>query len=190
MTSAVHLESRDQHPVSTELPIDLFSAQAVDLSHDNTMALACVADAVVTLTDEAQLDSFMTSYINNSEHKPSLFVLSGGSNVLLPAQLNAVVLQPQMRGIHLTTQTDDYVDIEVMAGENWHDLVVHTVEQGWYGLENLALICWSNGCCTSTKHRRLRCPTRGLFTIRPSLSFTNSNVASSIANRLPVWLSR
>ena len=140
MTSAVHLKSRDQHPVSTELPIDLFSAQSVDLSHDNTMALACVADAVVTLTDEAQLDSFMTSYANNSGHKPSLFVLSGGSNVLLPAQLTATVLQPQMRGISLVAETDSYVDIEVMAGENWHDLVVHTVEQGWYGLENLALI--------------------------------------------------
>ena len=101
MTSAAHLEFRDQHPVSTELPIDLFSAQAVDLSHGNTMALACVADAVVTLTDEAQLDVFMTSYVNNSGHKPSLFVLSGGSNVLLPAQLTATVLQPQMRGIHL-----------------------------------------------------------------------------------------
>ncbi len=32
-----------------------------DLSHANTMALACVADTVVTLADEAQLDSFMAS---------------------------------------------------------------------------------------------------------------------------------
>jgi UDP-N-acetylmuramate dehydrogenase len=104
------------------------------------MALACVADSVVTLTNEAQLDDFMATYAEDVKHQLSLFVLSGGSNVLLPAALNAVVLQPKMRGIHLTAQTDSYVDIEVMAGENWHGLVVHTVNQGWYGLENLALI--------------------------------------------------
>nr|WP_227675055.1 UDP-N-acetylmuramate dehydrogenase [Psychrobacter okhotskensis] len=126
--------------MSTDLPPSLLDAKSVDLSHGNTMALACVADSVVTLTDEAQLDSFMASYANNPEHQPSLFVLSGGSNVLLPAQLEATVLQPQMRGITMTAQTERYVDIEVMAGENWHDFVVYSVEQGWYGLENLALI--------------------------------------------------
>ena len=136
MTSAVRFDSSAQHTI----PTDLHSAKSVDLSHTNTMALACVADSVVTLTDEAQLDSFMADYAINSEHKPLLFVLSGGSNVLLPAQLKATVLLPQMCGITMMTQTNSYVDIEVMAGENWHDLVVYTVDQGWYGLENLALI--------------------------------------------------
>lgn len=140
MTSAVRLDSSAQQTMSTDLPLSLLNAKSVDLSHGNTMALACVADSVVTLTNEAQLDSFMASYANNPEHKPSLFVLSGGSNVLLPAQLEATVLQPQMRGITMTAQTESYVDIEVMAGENWHDLVVYSVDQGWYGLENLALI--------------------------------------------------
>ncbi|MFT5097299.1 MULTISPECIES: UDP-N-acetylmuramate dehydrogenase [Psychrobacter] len=140
MTSAVRLDSSAQQTMSTDLPLSLLNAKSVDLSHGNTMALACVADSVVTLTNEAQLDSFMASYANNPERKPSLFVLSGGSNVLLPAQLEATVLQPQMRGITMTAQTENYVDIEVMAGENWHDLVVYSVDQGWYGLENLALI--------------------------------------------------
>lgn len=140
MTSAVRLDSSAQQTMSTDLPLSLLNAKSVDLSHGNTMALACVADSVVTLTNEAQLDSFMASYANNPERKPSLFVLSGGSNVLLPAQLEATVLQPQMRGITMTAQTENYVDIEVMAGENWHDFVVYSVDQGWYGLENLALI--------------------------------------------------
>ena len=111
-----------------------------DLSHINTMALACVADTVVTLTDEAQLDAFMASDLINSKDSQSLFVLSGGSNVLLPAKLHATVLRPQMRGITMTSQTENYVDVEVMAGEDWHELVTYTVSQGWYGLENLALI--------------------------------------------------
>ncbi|WP_367111540.1 UDP-N-acetylmuramate dehydrogenase [uncultured Psychrobacter sp.] len=107
-----------------------------NLSAANTMALACTADSVVTLTNEAQLEAFMAT---TQESQP-LFVLSGGSNVLLPDQLHATVLRPKMLGITVTAQTPDYVDIEVMAGEDWHDLVVYTVDQGWYGLENLALI--------------------------------------------------
>ena len=140
MTQAARLDLDAQTLTINDSSATLLVSNSVDLSHSNTMALACIADSVVTLTNEAQLDNFMATYAEDVEHQLSLFVLSGGSNVLLPAALNAVVLQPKMRGIHLTAQTDGYVDIEVMAGENWHDLVVHTVNQGWYGLENLALI--------------------------------------------------
>ena len=131
MTSALCSKPSAPHTLSDDV---------ADLSHSNTMALACMADSVVTLTDEVQLDEFMAYYEQDTQHRKPLFVLSGGSNVLLPAKLNAIVLRPQMRGIQVTAQTDFHVDIEVMAGENWHDLVVHTVAQGWYGLENLALI--------------------------------------------------
>ncbi|MGP4848087.1 FAD-binding protein, partial [Marinobacter sp. 1Y8] len=143
MTQAARLDHSTQSTISSDVSNDSATAvvnDSIDLSHDNTMALACVADSVVTLENEAQLDDFMAAYIEDTADKLPLFVLSGGSNVLLPAALKAIVLQPKMRGIHLTNQADDYVDIEVMAGENWHDLVVHTVNQGWYGLENLALI--------------------------------------------------
>ena len=140
MTSALRHDSNAQPTTSTNLAVNVPLAKSVDLSHSNTMALACVADVVVTLTDEAQLDAFMAGYGKDAELTKPLFVLSGGSNVLLPAHLDAIVLRPQMHGITMTAQTDSYVDIEVMAGENWHDLVMYTVAQGWYGLENLALI--------------------------------------------------
>ena len=140
MTSALRHDSNAQPTTSTNLAVNVPQAKSVDLSHSNTMALACVADMVVTLTDEAQLDAFMANYGKDAELTKPLFVLSGGSNVLLPAHLDAIVLRPQMHGITMTAQTDSHVDIEVMAGENWHDLVMYTVAQGWYGLENLALI--------------------------------------------------
>ena len=140
MTSALRHDSNAQPTTSTNLAVNVPQAKSVDLSHSNTMALACVADVVVTLTDEAQLDAFMANYGKDAELTKPLFVLSGGSNVLLPAHLDAIVLRPQMHGITMTAQTDSHVDIEVMAGENWHDLVMYTVAQGWYGLENLALI--------------------------------------------------
>ena len=140
MTSALRHDFSAQPATPTNLAVNISQDNLVDLSHSNTMALASVAEVVVTLTDEAQLDDFMADYGKEGASTKPLFVLSGGSNVLLPANLNAIVLQPQMRGISVTARTDGYVDIEVMAGENWHDLVMHTVAQGWYGLENLALI--------------------------------------------------
>lgn len=140
MTSASRLNLSPHHATAIDSSASASQRYSVDLSHSNTMALACIADSVVTVTDEAQLDAFMANYDVEAEHNQPIFVLSGGSNVLLPAHLKATVLCPIMCGIHLTAQTDAYVDIEVMAGENWHDLVTYTVAQGWYGLENLALI--------------------------------------------------
>ncbi|WP_300407803.1 UDP-N-acetylmuramate dehydrogenase, partial [uncultured Psychrobacter sp.] len=139
MTLVSRLE-RDAHlATQTHSPADALLRHAVDLSHHNTMALACSADTVITLHDEAQIDALMVDKTAAIKERP-LLILSGGSNVLLPTKLDAVVLQPMMRGINVVAQTDSYIDIEVMAGENWHDLVTYTVHQGWYGLENLALI--------------------------------------------------
>ena len=93
------------------------------------------------------------------------------------AQLHAIVLRPFMRGIEVTKQTAEYIDIEVMAGENWHDLVTYTVHQGWYGLENLALIPGLTGALRSKKYRRLWGTIRRLLTISASLSFAYANLA-------------
>lgn len=102
------------------------------LTHLNTMALNCYAREVITLIDLHEL-----SYL---PLRQDYFILSGGSNVLLPERLEATVLMPRFHGISILTEDEHHVIIEVMAGENWHDLVVHCLQQGWYGLENLALI--------------------------------------------------
>lgn len=107
-----------------------------DLSACNTMALSCQADEVVLLTSEEDVEAFFSDF----NTKKPLVILSGGSNVLLPSQLEATVLRPLLFGIQALRQSLDSVDIEVMAGENWHELVQFTVAQGWFGLENLALI--------------------------------------------------
>lgn len=110
---------------------------AADLSAANTMALACQAATVVTLHNEPQIESL---FQDRQLDSTPLFVLSGGSNVLLPTQLDAVVIRPLMQGIAVVNESEEYINLEVMAGVNWHQLVLYTVNQGWFGLENLALI--------------------------------------------------
>ena len=64
-----------------------------------------------------------------------LFILGGGSNVVLGEKLDALVIQMAIPG--RSVESDRVV---VSAGENWHQFVRFCLEQGRYGLENLALI--------------------------------------------------
>ncbi len=107
-----------------------------DLSPYNTMALSCIADKAVIIDNENQIEPLFADLDNNTQ----LLIVSGGSNIILPNQLNALVIMPRYTGISIINEDDNSVEIEVMAGNNWHDLVVETVNNGWYGLENLALI--------------------------------------------------
>ena len=50
-----------------------------------------------------------------------------------------------MPGLRLVRETPDAWIVEAGAGEGWHAFVAWTLEQGWPGLENLALIPGSVG---------------------------------------------
>ncbi|MDX9670380.1 MULTISPECIES: UDP-N-acetylmuramate dehydrogenase [unclassified Pseudomonas] len=69
-----------------------------------------------------------------------LLVIGGGSNLLLTADIPALVLRMATRGIRLISDDGDRVVIEAEAGEPWHPFVQHTLAQGFSGLENLSLI--------------------------------------------------
>lgn len=67
-------------------------------------------------------------------------VLGGGSNVLLTTDVPGTVFLNRIRGRAIVGEHGGQVQVEVGAGENWHQLVRWTIEQGLCGLENLSLI--------------------------------------------------
>ncbi len=69
-----------------------------------------------------------------------VFVLGGGSNVVLTGDVKPTVLKMEIPGIRLVEETPRAWIVEAGAGERWHDAVAWTVEHGFPGLENLALI--------------------------------------------------
>lgn len=71
-------------------------------------------------------------------NKPVL-VLGGGSNTLFCEDFSGLVIKVELMGV-TKTEDDLYHYLNVSAGEDWPQLVEDTVEQGIYGLENLALI--------------------------------------------------
>ncbi|MDX9677105.1 UDP-N-acetylmuramate dehydrogenase [Pseudomonas zeae] len=73
-------------------------------------------------------------------HDMPLLVIGGGSNLLLTADIAALVLRMATRGIRVISDDGNRVVIEAEAGEPWHPFVQHTLAQGFSGLENLSLI--------------------------------------------------
>lgn len=74
------------------------------------------------------------------ENRPELFVLSGGSNLLLTAPIEALVLYMNIQGKTILEDDGQTAIVQAMAGENWHELVMWSLSMGLGGLENLALI--------------------------------------------------
>ncbi|TSJ40176.1 UDP-N-acetylmuramate dehydrogenase [Fluviicola chungangensis] len=74
-----------------------------------------------------------------------LFILGGGSNVLLTKDLPYFVLKNEISGIELVNETETHVVLKVGSGVEWHSFVRYTVEKGWGGIENMSLIPGSVG---------------------------------------------
>ncbi|PIE48295.1 MAG: UDP-N-acetylenolpyruvoylglucosamine reductase [Flavobacteriales bacterium] len=68
------------------------------------------------------------------------FILGGGSNVLFTQDYDGLVIRVNTKGKEKVSEDSTTVLWRVQAGENWHDFVMWTLDQGYYGLENLALI--------------------------------------------------
>lgn len=69
-----------------------------------------------------------------------LFILGGGSNMLLTKDIDATVMHINILGKRILRETKNNVFVEALAGENWHQFVLWTLENNWGGLENLSLI--------------------------------------------------
>lgn len=67
-------------------------------------------------------------------------ILGGGSNVLFAGDYDGLVLHNAIKGIEKTGENEDEVFIKAGAGEDWHEFVLYCTENGFHGLENLALI--------------------------------------------------
>jgi len=76
---------------------------------------------------------------------PNKFIISGGSNMLITSDIDALVVYINLKGIDIISETEDHVVLKVMAGEVWHDLVIWSLEQNYGGLENLSLIPGKTG---------------------------------------------
>jgi UDP-N-acetylmuramate dehydrogenase len=109
------------------------SQQNIDLSLFNTLALPGRAARYQKITAPAQLTA-------GDLAEGKRFILGGGSNLVLTGDFDGLVLHMVIPGKRLHREDSEAFYIEAGAGENWHDFVQWTLQQGWPGLENLSLI--------------------------------------------------
>jgi len=67
-------------------------------------------------------------------------VIGGGSNMLFTNDVKGVVVHCAYKQTKIVKEDEDHVWVSVGAGNDWHELVEWSVNRGYWGLENLALI--------------------------------------------------
>ena len=102
----------------------------------NTFGIAARAQRLARLRSEADLAALMA----RPDWTAPVFVLGGGSNLVITGDIKALVLKVDIPGKRLLDETPKGWLVEAGAGENWHAFVAWTLAQGWPGLENMALI--------------------------------------------------
>ena len=74
------------------------------------------------------------------EHKKPIFILGGGSNILISKKIKGLVIKNEIHGLEIVKKTANDALVEAMGGEPWTKFVNFTINNELYGLENLFLI--------------------------------------------------
>ena len=112
------------------------------LQAHNSFGISAKALQLVRVRTEADVQAVLANAALRDAPK---FVLGGGSNIVLTGDVKPLVLKVEIKGMRLVEETDKAWVVEAAAGEKWHDLVAWTLDNGWPGLENMALIPGSVG---------------------------------------------
>lgn len=107
----------------------------ISLQHLNTFGISAMAEKFAEVDSVDQLSAIL------ARHK-DLFILSGGSNILLTKNITKPVIHLVNKGIEVIGQEkeSDLVLVKAQAGENWHEFVLWCLSHDLGGLENLSLI--------------------------------------------------
>lgn len=109
--------------------------QHQSLKKHNSFGIEATAKEFVTIQNEVDLTTIL-----KENHQKKIFILAGGSNMLLTKNIDALVLHINNKGIEVIDENDDFVWVKGQAGEVWHEFVVWCIEHNFGGIENLSLI--------------------------------------------------
>jgi len=101
----------------------------------NSFGIDCLAREFVSITSTTDL----ITTLHELKGAPK-FLLGGGSNMLLIHDIEALVIHLNLKGITVVSEDSNSVLIQAMAGENWHEFVLHCISNNYGGVENLSLI--------------------------------------------------
>ena len=109
--------------------------QGVSLKAYNSFGVAAKAALFAVAKTIEDLQSIL-----KDKRFASAWILGGGSNTLFCNTPKTPIIHLAISGVEITEDQGDEVVIKAGAGVNWHELVLWSLEKGFGGLENLALI--------------------------------------------------
>jgi UDP-N-acetylenolpyruvoylglucosamine reductase len=108
--------------------------QPFSLKTFNSFKIEATCNDFICINKDEEFDYLLDKKI--FEHP--FLILGGGCNVLLTKEFHGTVIHINTKGIEIKEQTDDFVDMDVKAGEDWGDFVTFCTENRTFGVENLA----------------------------------------------------
>jgi UDP-N-acetylmuramate dehydrogenase len=114
------------------------------LKKHNSFGIDARARYFADIGDESDLGHFVR---NNPVPELAVMILGAGSNVLFISDYDGLIIHPNIKGIEVIKETDDFITVRVGAGETWEMFVEWAVKRNYGGIENLSLIPGSVGAC-------------------------------------------
>jgi len=112
----------------------------ISLKPFNTFGIDVKAGYFARFSSTIELNQILNEY-----RKIPFLIIGGGSNLLLTKDFEGIVLKNEIKGKEIISETDHEVTVKIGAGENWHEFVIWSIENGFGGIENLSLIPGSVG---------------------------------------------
>ena len=107
------------------------------LKNLNTFGINAEARYFIALSSIDEIQEIIAENIFKNNKK---LILGGGSNLLFCKNFDGIILKNNLKGIKSIKEDADYYYIKAGAGEVWHDLVMHCINNNYGGVENLSLI--------------------------------------------------
>ena len=108
-----------------------------DLTNLNTFGVKALAKFFAVIEKETDTLDVLASY--EFKDNKNLF-LGGGSNVLFTKDFDGIVVLNKLKGIEIIEENSENVLVKAMGGEMWHNVVLFSVNHGFWGIENMSLI--------------------------------------------------
>jgi UDP-N-acetylmuramate dehydrogenase len=109
----------------------------VDITHELTFHVPAIASRYIEVKDDDQVRDALSF---GRKEGLDILILGGGSNMLFHSDFDGLIIKIASSGIEVINDDGRVVEVVSEAGEVWHTFVMQSIERGWGGLENLALI--------------------------------------------------
>ncbi|MCX6794404.1 MAG: UDP-N-acetylmuramate dehydrogenase [Candidatus Falkowbacteria bacterium] len=108
-----------------------------NLTRLTTLQIGAPAEFFAVIKSREDLDE---AIVWAKKNKKTIWILGGGSNVLISKKIVGLVLKNEIRGMAIKKEGATTAIVEAKSGESWIRFVNFTVEHNLSGLENLFLI--------------------------------------------------